>query len=70
MGTLPHQVALVSDTPSVNFSDISAVAAALQKQATRDFGSVVADQRYGQCLRQTGIGSRRLLACGRQGRYQ
>lgn len=38
MGTLPHQVALVSDTPSVNFSDISAVAAALQKQATRDFG--------------------------------
>ncbi len=38
MGTLPHQVALVSDTPTVGFSDLSAVAAALQKQATRDFG--------------------------------
>jgi hypothetical protein len=38
MSTLPHQVALVSDTRSVNFSDLSTVAAALQKQATRDFG--------------------------------
>jgi hypothetical protein len=38
MSTLPHQVALVSDTPAVTFSDVSAVAAALQKQATRDFG--------------------------------
>ena len=37
MSTLPHQVALVSDTPTVSFSDISSVAAALQKQATRDF---------------------------------
>jgi hypothetical protein len=37
MSTLPHQVALVSDTPTVSFSDVSAVAAALQKQATRDF---------------------------------
>ncbi len=40
MSTLPHQVALVSDTPSVSFSDVSAVAAALQKQATRDFGPI------------------------------
>src|SRR5665213_36523 len=40
MSTLPHHVALVSDTPSVSFSDISAVAAALQKQATRDFGPI------------------------------
>lgn len=38
MGNLPHQVALVSDTASVTFPDISSVAAALQKQATRDFG--------------------------------
>jgi hypothetical protein len=40
MSTLPHQVALVSDTPTVGFSDVSAVAAALQKQATRDFGPI------------------------------
>jgi hypothetical protein len=40
MSTLAHQVALVSDTPSVSFSDVSAVAAALQKQATRDFGPI------------------------------
>jgi len=40
MGTLPHQVALVSDTPTVGFSDVSAVAAALQKQASRDFGPI------------------------------
>jgi hypothetical protein len=38
MSNLPHQVALVSDTASVTFSDLSSVAAALQKQATRDFG--------------------------------
>jgi hypothetical protein len=38
MSTLPHQVALVSDSRLVNFSDLSTVAAALQKQATRDFG--------------------------------
>ena len=30
MSTLPHQVALVSDTRLVNFSDLSTVAAALQ----------------------------------------
>ena len=40
MTTLPNQVALVSDTPTVGFSDVSAVAAALQKQATRDFGPI------------------------------
>jgi hypothetical protein len=40
MSTLPHHVALVSDTPSVTFSDISVIAAALQKQATRDFGPI------------------------------
>jgi hypothetical protein len=40
MSTLPHQVALVSDTTNVSFSDVSAVAAALQKQATRDFGPI------------------------------
>ena len=40
MSTLPHQVALVSDSPSVTFSDVSVVAAALQKQSTRDFGPV------------------------------
>ncbi len=40
MSTLPHQVALVSDTPTVSFRDVSAVAAALQKQATRDFGPI------------------------------
>src|SRR5581483_412626 len=38
VSNLPHQIALVSDTPAVTFSDVSAVAAALQKQATRDFG--------------------------------
>jgi len=38
MSTLPHHVALVSDTSTVKFSDISVIAAALQKQATRDFG--------------------------------
>jgi hypothetical protein len=38
MSTLPHQIALVSDTSTVRFSDVSSVAAALQKQATRDFG--------------------------------
>ena len=37
MSALPHQVALVSESASVAFSDLSAVAAALQKQATRDF---------------------------------
>ena len=37
MSTLTNQVALVSDTTSVSFADVSSVAAALQKQATRDF---------------------------------
>ena len=37
MSALPHHVALVSDSPAVPFSDVFAVAAALQKQATRDF---------------------------------
>ena len=40
MSTLPHQVALVSDTTVVSFSDIAAVGAALQKQAIRDFGPI------------------------------
>ena len=38
MSVLPNQVALVSDSQSVSFSDVSTVAAALQKQAARDFG--------------------------------
>jgi hypothetical protein len=38
MSALPHQVALVSEAASISFSDLSVVAAALQKQATRDFG--------------------------------
>jgi hypothetical protein len=37
MSALPHHVALVSDTTAVTFADVSSVAAALQKQATRDF---------------------------------
>ena len=37
MSALPHQVAFVSDTATVDFADVSSVAAALQKQATRDF---------------------------------
>jgi len=37
MSTLPHHVALVSDSTAVTFSEVSPVAAALQKQATRDF---------------------------------
>lgn len=40
MSALPHQVALVSDSSTVTFSDVSAVAAALQKQATRDFAPI------------------------------
>jgi hypothetical protein len=38
MSILAHQVAVVSDTTAVGFADVSSVAAALQKQATRDFG--------------------------------
>lgn len=40
MSALVANIALVSDTPVVDFSQISAVAAALQKQATRDFGPI------------------------------
>jgi hypothetical protein len=40
MSTLPHHVALVSDTSAVSFADVSSIAAALQKQATRDFSPV------------------------------
>jgi hypothetical protein len=40
MSALLRNVALVSDTPSVGFGDVSAVAAALQKQASRDFGPI------------------------------
>lgn len=38
MSALTPHVALVSDTPSVPLEQVSAVAAALQKQVTRDFG--------------------------------
>jgi hypothetical protein len=34
---LTHHIALVSDTPDVDFADIKPVAAVLQKQVTRDF---------------------------------
>ncbi|HEV3437087.1 MAG TPA: hypothetical protein VG122_06995 [Gemmata sp.] len=34
---IPH-IALVPDSPSVTFSDVSALSAAIQKQVTRDFG--------------------------------
>lgn len=37
---LLHQVALVSDTSTISFGAVSKVSAALQKQATRDFGPV------------------------------
>jgi len=40
MSALTNNVALVSDTPLVNFGEISTVAAALQKQVTRDFGPI------------------------------
>ena len=40
MSALTPHVALVSETPSVALTDVSAVAAALQKQVTRDFGPV------------------------------
>ncbi len=38
MSALTANVALVSDTPVVDFSQVSIVAAALNKQVTRDFG--------------------------------
>jgi len=40
MSTLIAHVALVSDTLSVSLADVSPVAAALQKQVTRDFGPI------------------------------
>src|SRR5258707_6231877 len=40
MSALTQNVALVSDTPVIDFSQVSAVAAALQKQVTRDFGPI------------------------------
>jgi hypothetical protein len=38
MSTLTPHVALVPDSPSVTLASVSAVAAAIQKQVTRDFG--------------------------------
>jgi hypothetical protein len=38
VSTLTPHIALVPDSPSVTLSDVSGVAAALQKQVTRDFG--------------------------------
>jgi len=38
MSALIRHVALVSDSPSVSFAQVSTVSAALQKQVTRDFG--------------------------------
>src|SRR5215475_15762822 len=38
MSVLTAHVALVSESPSVSFADLTQVAAALQKQVTRDFG--------------------------------
>jgi len=40
MSALPQHVALVSKSKTVNFSEITAVAAALNKQVTRDFGPI------------------------------
>ena len=40
MATILRQVALVSETGEVGFSDLARASAALQKQATRDFGPV------------------------------
>jgi hypothetical protein len=40
MSTLISHVALVSESPSVSLADVSPVAAALQKQVTRDFGPI------------------------------
>jgi hypothetical protein len=40
MSKLTPHVALVPDSPSVTLANISAVAAAIQKQVTRDFGPV------------------------------
>src|SRR5262249_27155959 len=40
MARLVRQLALVSDTSGVSFSDLTRTSAALQKQVTRDFGPV------------------------------
>jgi hypothetical protein len=40
MSALTRQVAIVSDVSSIGFSDVSKVSAAIQKQATRDFGPI------------------------------
>src|SRR5262249_27760766 len=40
MATLLRQMALVSESPSINFSDLARVSAALQKQAERDLSPV------------------------------
>jgi hypothetical protein len=40
MPSLVRQVALVSDVPSISFSELTSVSAALQKQVTRDFGPI------------------------------
>lgn len=40
MSALVANIALVSETPVVDFSQVSAVAAALQKQVSRDFGPI------------------------------
>jgi hypothetical protein len=37
---ITHHIALVSDTPEVDFAEIEPVAAALQKQVTRDFSPI------------------------------
>ena len=40
MSVLTAHVALVSESPSVSFADLTQVAAALQKQVSRDFGPI------------------------------
>ena len=43
---LVSQTALVSEAPSISSADVMRVAAALQKQATRDFGPIWDVQAY------------------------
>jgi hypothetical protein len=40
MSALTPHVAIVPDSPSITLADVSPVAAAIQKQATRDFGPI------------------------------
>src|SRR5581483_3052994 len=40
MSALPQHVALVSQSKAISFSEITSVAAALNKQVTRDFGPI------------------------------